>query len=271
MIPVFVRRYFSADQRRWPLALKLASRLNDFGVKMVALSRELMNAIYADDRGLNDRDPVVRLRDLNAAINDTLRRQAQEYKSYTYFNGYPYQGLGLLNVFGDRLADPRFDEYELRKFISEKDNILDIGCSCGFIALMAAYRTGCRAHGIDINPYMIEIGRLCADHLNVGSLVSLEAVRIQEYTAKEPFTVVLSFATHWTDDENYRVSIRDHMQRMHSYLAPGGLLLFETHAADPGQAEFYAAMETVRDLFSWDGVFKKTESGLREFYVMRKI
>ncbi|MFO1149363.1 MAG: class I SAM-dependent methyltransferase [Alsobacter sp.] len=271
MIPASVRRYFSSDQRRWPLAIRLASRFNDMGVWLISLSRELMNAIYADDRGLNAKDPVVQLKALNAAVNDALRRQEKEYKSYTYFFGKPYQGLGLLNVFGDRLADPRFDEYDLRKFVSETDRVLDIGCSCGFIALLAAYRTGCRAHGIDVNPYMIEIGNLCARHLAVENLVTLQAVRIQDFKPVEPFTVVLSFATHWTDDQNYRVSIREHMERMHGYLANGGMLLFETHAADPGQPEFYASMEGVRDLFAWDGVYKKTESGLREFYVMRKL
>lgn len=203
---------------------------------------------------------------LQADIEAVLRRYRADAGTFKYFYGHPYQGLAIAGVFGDRLCDPRFDEYALREHIRPSDRVLDIGCNCGFMAILAAYRIGCRAEGIDINPYMIEIGRLVADHLGVGWLVRLHAGRLQEFRP-DPFDVVMSFATHWTDDENYRVSIREHMERMRSYLKPGGKLVFESHCNDVGQPRFYSALEGCRDLFAWSG-HRLVDGGHRELYVM---
>ncbi len=124
---------------------------------------------------------------------------------------------------------------------------------------------------IDINPYMIEIGNKCAEFLNLDSKVLLEAVKVQGITPetiKEKYTVVFSFATHWTDDENYRVSIEDHLLKIYGLMATGGRLIFETHCSDVGNEDFYKAMEKMRTYFEWDG-FRTTDKGERELYVMK--
>lgn len=207
---------------------------------------------------------------LHTRIAAILERQRKEYGSYYYFYGHPYQALGILGVYGERSTEERFDAYGLRELVGPDDRILDIGCNCGFMALYTSFRTGCHAEGIDINPYMIEIGQQCANFLRIADRVSLAATRIQEYSAPQRFSAVLSFATHWTDDENYRVPLREHFERCASYLAPGGKLIFETHANDVGNAAFYEAIDTFSDLFSLE-LKRDTDRGTRHLYVFRRV
>lgn len=271
MIPRFVLRTIQQNPKRRPLAVTVAGMLNNAGVRLLSGARELVNSIYGEARARPGDDFVIAGVELQNKIKAVLARYAADETSFKYFYDQPYQGLGIVNVLGDRLCDYRFDDYELRKFIKQSDRLLDVGCNCGFIAVLASYRTGCKSHGIDINPYMIEIGMLVADHLRLSDLVTLEAGSIHDFDP-DPFDVVTCFATHWTDDNNYRVSIDSHMQRMARYLRPGGTLIFETHTGDPGNPEFLSAMDNVNGtLFAFDGPYKLTDGGTRELYVMKRL
>jgi SAM-dependent methyltransferase len=271
ILPDFVLRRVAGDRTHWPRFVRFAAAVNRLGLYLTAQSRLLLKTIYPDTDFSPANDFVVGQYALQARVNEVLARYRQDPQAYKYFFGHPYQGLGISGIFGDRISDYRFDDYDLRKFIRETDRVLDIGCNCGFIGIIASYRTGCRATGIDINPYMIEIGRLAAEHLRISDLVELKAGRLQDFTPGPEFDVVLSFATHWTDDNNYRVSIDDHMSRMASYLRSGGKLIFETHCNDVGNAEFYAEIAALKDRFTFEGIYKRTDSGTRELYVMTRL
>lgn len=248
--------------------VRRAAALHAKGIASMVGAREALVPLYANYDC--ESDAVIEQQALLSRIEEVLERYRADRDVYKYFYGHPYQGLALAGVFGDRVCDYRFDDYELRKFISPTDRVLDIGCNCGFMAILASYRTGCISHGIDINSYMIEIGRLVAAHLRIQELVSLEAGRLEHHSPERTYNVVLSFATHWTDDKNYRVILNEHMARMASFLLPGGILVFETHCNDVGQPEFYAALEESKAQFSFDGLYKRTDSGTRELYIMRK-
>lgn len=207
---------------------------------------------------------------LHRKIDVVLKRQRQEYGDYYYFYGQPYQALSILGVYGERSTEERFEAYGLRELIKPTDRVLDIGCNCGFVALYTSFRTGCRADGVDINPYMIEIGNLCAEYLRVDDRVKLTAARIQDYQARAQYSVLFSFATHWTDDENYRVPLREHFERCAAYLETGGLLVFETHAADVGNEVFYEAIKTFTDLFTIESM-RDTDKGERHLYLFRRV
>lgn len=247
----------------------LGAWLNDMGYRLIWLSRSCVRFMNHHVTHEESDWFVHGLPALHRRIQSILQRQRSEYGDYYYFYGQPYQALGILGVYGERSTEERFDTYRLAKLIKSEDRVLDIGCNCGFVALYTSYRTGCYAEGIDINPYMIEIGDQCADYLRVSDRVKLSATRIQDFAGQADFTVVFSFATHWTDDENYRVPLREHFERCASYLAPGGLLIFETHAADVGNAQFYDAINTFSDMFSvedkWD-----TDKGTRHLYLFRR-
>jgi SAM-dependent methyltransferase len=271
MIPIRWRPSVAAAAKYHPLVTGAALRLQRLGLSLMSQARDATMACYLSDAKGDTPDPMRDAPKLQRRIGEVLSRYRQDVTAFKYFHALPYQGLALAGVLGDRMSDYRFDDYELRKWIRPADTILDIGCNCGFMAVLSSYRIGCRAHGIDINPYMVEIGRLVAEHLRVSDLVTLRAGRLQEFQPVDKFDVVLSFATHWTDDNNYRVSLDEHMDRMASYLRSKGTLVFETHCNDVGRDDFYRAMAAVRDRFEFDGCYKKTDAGTRELYIMRKV
>jgi len=251
-----------------PYPARMGGALNRQAMKLLRWSRGLVRVMNPHVTDAASDWFVVGLRDLHVKIDDLLRQQRNEYGKYYYFYGFPYQSLGILGVFGERGTEERFATYGLRDLIGKEDSVLDIGCNCGFMALYTSFRTGCYAEGIDINPYMTGIGNLCAEYLKIDDRARFRAVRIQEYVPGRKFSVVFSFATHWTDDENYRVPIREHFERCASYLEPGGLLVFETHAADVGNEEFYRAIEGISDIF--ETISKKdTDNATRHLYIFK--
>lgn len=248
----------------------VASLMHRAGVSMIVSARKLVRLTEMHTIDQTSDRFVIELPTLHKKIRHELDLQRREYESYSYFHGYPYQSLGILQVFGERGTEERFDAYDLAKLIRTTDHVLDIGCNCGFMAIYAAFRTGCSADGIDINPYMIRVGQHCADYLQMSDRVKLIAQSFLDYKPERLYSVVLSFATHWTDDKNYRVRLQDHFLRIHAMMEPGGLLIFESHSADVGNAEFYAALEEMRGHFSWDGC-RSMARGTRELYLMRQI
>lgn len=247
-----------------------ASLLHRAGITMIVSARKLVRLTEMHTIDTTSDRFIIELPVLHKKIRHELDLQRREYDSYSYFHGYPYQSLGILQVFGERGTEERFDAYNLANLIKRSDHVLDIGCNCGFMAIYAAFRTGCSADGIDINPYMIRVGQHCADYLQMSDRVKLIAQSFLDYKAERPYSVVLSFATHWTDDKNYRVRLQDHFLRIHAMMEPGGLLIFESHSADVGNPEFYQALEEMRGHFSWDGC-RTMARGTRELYLMRQI
>lgn len=260
----------AAQNTRWRIACSgLGAWLNRRAIRLAAASRQCVRFMNRHVTHAESDWFVHGLPALHERIDRVLERQRKEYGSYSYFYGQPYQALGILGVYGERSTEERFEAYGLKDLVGPKDRVLDIGCNCGFVALYTSFRTGCHAEGIDINPYMIDIGNLCADYLRLSDRVKLTVARIQGFACQERFTVLFSFATHWTDDENYRVPLREHFERCASYLAPGGLLVFETHAADVGNAGFYAALEEIADLFVRESR-RDTDGGARHLYLFRR-
>lgn len=248
---------------------RFAEFLNRTGVALIVRSRRLVHFLNAT---MTDREAerfLLELPTLHHEVSEHLASQRRNYPHVPYFYGYPYQGLAILGIFGERATEERFDTYGLAKLIGRDDTVLDIGCNCGFMSLITAYRTGCRAVGIDINPHMIDIGNACAKYLRLDDRVTLQPGRFQEFSPKGKFSVVFSFATHWTDDGNYRVSLQAHLQRIHSMMAPDGVLVFESHCADVGNDNFYRALDEVRPIFDID-VSKKIENDTRLVYLMRR-
>lgn len=248
----------------------VASLMHRAGVSMIVSARKLVRLTEMHTIDQTSDRFLIELPRLHKKIRQELDLQKQEYDSYSYFHGYPYQSLGILQVFGERGTEERFDAYDLVSLIQKSDYVLDIGCNCGFMAIYSAFRTGCSADGIDINPYMIRVGQYCADYLLMSDRVKLIAQSFLDYKPERLYSVVLSFATHWTDDQNYRVRLQDHFLRIHAMMEPGGLLIFESHSADVGNAEFYAALQEMRCHFSWNGC-RSMARGTRELYLMRRL
>lgn len=269
MLTEYAKKQILLKPRYRQRCAAIGALLNHAGYALIVVSRKLVRFMNhhvtheASDWFVHD------LPKLHAKVRDILIRQRVDYGKYYYFYGYPYQALAILGIYGERSTEERFDAYELGTLVTANDRVFDLGTNCGFVALYTALRTGCYAEGIDINPYMIEIGNECAKYLRIHDRVKLHATKIQDFTLEKPYSIVFSFATHWTDDENYRVPLREHFERCASYLEKGGRLLFETHSADVGNAEFYAAIETFDDLFTLESK-RDTDRGTRHLYLFRK-
>lgn len=169
---------------------RLGFLLNRLAFRLAGLSREcvrFMNHHVTHE----DSDWFMHgLPELHRRIDQTLQKQRAEYGDYYYFYSQPYQALGVLGVYGERSTEERFEAYGLRDLIRPEDRVLDVGCNCGFIALYTSFRTGCRVDGVDINPYMIQIGNHCAEYLRISDRVKLLAVRIQDFAALAQYSVL---------------------------------------------------------------------------------
>ncbi len=163
---------------------------------------------------------------LHHAMNTELLRAAAEWDSYDYGEGYFYQGLDLVGITGLRNTRSRVDAMQLEQLVAGK-TVLEIGCNSGFLSVMIAHAAQ-RVVGFDINPHLIKIGQLAAEHIGADN-VELLVTSFEDYKEPEPFDVVLSFANHHTFDENTKQSIDDYIDRCHQATKPGGLLVFESH------------------------------------------
>ena len=262
--------YGNLSQLRMNTLLYAAYFLNGAGIKLIILSRRLvrkrLGRVQRDCVGWR----IESYEKLHSNIKHELEMQKKEFPHFLYFGGYPYQALDIVNIFGARPTEIRYADYGLDDLIGKGDRILDIGANCGFMAVYASFKTGCRAVCIDHNKYMLNIGRHTAQYLGVADKIEWSDERFQDYSSAELFTVVFSFAAHWTDDEGYRVSLVTHLKRIHAMLAENGVLVFESHTADIGNEKFHRDMETMRPYFSWEGS-KLLEDSTRELFVMRRL
>lgn len=264
------RRKIIGDSRWRARLVSLGAILNRLAFRLSGLSRSCVRFINPHVTHKESDWFSHGLPDLHGRIDAVLSRQRKEYGDYYYFYGQPYQALSILGVYGERSTEERFEAYGLASLVKSSDRVLDLGCNCGFMAVYTSFRTGCQADGVDINPYMIEIGSLCADYLRIADRINLVAARIQDFEAGAQYSVLFSFATHWTDDENYRVPLREHFERCAAYLESGGLLVFESHAADVGNEIFYESLNAFGDLFTIESM-RDTDRGARHLYLFRRV
>ena len=107
--------------------ITLAYYLNELGVRLIVLSKRMMlkiNSFAVDKHIVENQDRFLLL---HKNIDSEIKKQRRFYSSYKYFAGYPYQQLSILNTFGDRNTEERFDNYGLSSLITHKDTVLDIG------------------------------------------------------------------------------------------------------------------------------------------------
>lgn len=163
---------------------------------------------------------------LHRALNACLEREAAAWQSYAYGEGYFYQGLRAIGVTGLRDTETRVAAIDLRTRLASR-RVLNIGCNSGFVDLAIADVAGAVV-GFDPNPYMIDAARIAAEALDVRNVEFLVS-SFEDFEVAGAFDAVLSFANHSTYDGNTRQTLEAYFDRCHDVLAPGGLLLFESH------------------------------------------
>jgi len=248
------------------MKMLFADEINTISIYFQKVSRVLLSSTYPE---LKNEQYFEKLSYLHKKIQSELRQQKKEYPHFIYEQGFPYQALHTLGIFGVRSTETRFEDYELAKYINADDRILDIGCNCGFMLIYTSFRTGCCGKGIDINPYMINIGKYVAEFLGLSEKISLKSERYQDFIPEEKYTVVFSFAAHWTDDEQLRPDFIQYMESLYNLLTEEGILVFESHSSDVNNPEFYRNMDNLKRYFSWSGS-KLLYNNQRELFIMHK-
>lgn len=186
--------------------------------------------------------------DLHRAINLVLV-EARSLAAYDYGEGYFYQGFKKLHITGFRNTEARYGAMELKKYLAGK-NVLDIGCNSGFLSLYCA-ETARRVTGIEYNPYLIDIAKLCAGHLKIDN-VEFQAKTFEDFAPSEnpQFDAVLSFANHSTYDQQTRHTLEEYFDKCKRLLSPDGLFLFESHAPDYEGDKLEKTLDILKERFT---------------------
>lgn len=165
---------------------------------------------------------------LHRELNRRLWQASRSWSDHDYGEGYFYQSFPRIGITGLRDTEARVEAMGLRRLLAGK-RVLEIGCNTGFLALSIA-DVAESVVGFDINPHLIGIAEVVADHLGITN-TEFQVSSFEELSSGTPFDVVLSFANHATYDGNTRQSIEAYFDRCRDLINSGGLLLFESHPA----------------------------------------
>lgn len=163
---------------------------------------------------------------LQARVVEALHRQRVGW-SQGYCGDYAYQGLESVGIQGWKPSERRLRAYRVDDLLTPETRIFDIGANCGLLAVEMARRVG-HVEGLDINPFLLDIGRAAAEHLGLTN-VTLRAGDFAVDRDDRRWSVVLSLSNHQTTDQRLALRFEEHVVRCWSLLEPGGHLLFESH------------------------------------------
>jgi 2-polyprenyl-3-methyl-5-hydroxy-6-metoxy-1,4-benzoquinol methylase len=142
--------------------------------------------------------------------------------SMLHGRGGIYQTCEELLVPGQRPTALRFRAYDLASILKPSDRVLDIGCNCGFLALLTSRYVEV-VDGFDAGAHFISIARLAQKHL-ARENCRFTTCTFSEFTATEPYDVIFSFAVHhWIG-----MPIPTYAAKIRELLKPGGLVLLES-------------------------------------------
>lgn len=154
-----------------------------------------------------------------------LREQKRQWKG-TYVQGYFYQGLEEIGIYGAKPTKFRFDQYEVDDLLRDAE-VLDIGSNSGFVAIYCA-KLAKYVVGVELNPYLNRIADETAAYLGVKNVEFAEA-DFASYAGERQFDVVLSLSNHHTIDGNLDMGFEQHLARIAELLRTDGVMLFESH------------------------------------------
>lgn len=166
------------------------------------------------------------LRPLHERIFAILHLQRNQWPQ-SYCNGYLYQGWEALGLAGIKPTDARLGAYDITPLLSPSDRVLDVGANSGFLAL-AVGRHVAHVDAVELNPFLVEIGRSAADFLGQKN-VRFTIADIESWRPDTIYDAVFSLANHCTIDGRMSMDFENYVARLFSLIKPGGWLFFESH------------------------------------------
>jgi SAM-dependent methyltransferase len=145
-----------------------------------------------------------------------------------YGGGRFYQSFSEIGIAGTRNIQERLSIYNVRKYLKPTDEVLDIGCNCGFFDLQLSEYVK-SVYGMDIEPLFIEIANETKEYVgNTNATFVCDDFYSSIRNADVTYDAIFALAVH----TNIFVSGASHLEFVKGIimrLKPDGLLFFESH------------------------------------------
>jgi len=145
-----------------------------------------------------------------------------------YGGGEFYQSYSEIGLAGTRNIQERIDIYHAKKYLKPTDEVLDIGCNCGFLDLQLG-RYVKSIKGIDVEPFFIEIANKTKEYVSASN-VNFVVMDFKEEikNISEKYNVIFALAIH-TNVFQTGVAEQQFVDDIMNKLKDGGILFFESH------------------------------------------
>lgn len=225
---------------------KLYSYLkNKIKNKNVNTYEQLKKKLEKEDKLNVKRHP--RLNSLHKKINRLKNKQEKKWNSFVYCGGYFYQGYKRIGIHGIKPTEPRIDNYKIYKYLSRDKKVLDIGSNCGWVSChLSPYSKS--IDGIEINPYLVEIGQVTVDFLNIQNVNFINGNFENENFDKQ-YDVILSLSNHDTIDGNLNPEFHQYIKRLYGLSKTNAYLFFESHNLKGGDSDIDKKFDIIGKYF----------------------
>ena len=143
----------------------------------------------------------ISLKELHQKLDMHLKNQSEKWPSLIYAKekGF-YQGFDELEIDGWRPTEKRFEDYNIKSYLSLEKSVLDIGSNCGFFTLHSSKFVK-KISGVEINPYLVSIADDAKNFLNINNSLFHNS-SFEDFSTAEKFDIIFSLANDSTIDQN---------------------------------------------------------------------
>lgn len=206
----------------------------------------------------------------NIEHKDFVEKIWRLYSESTQEFGYGkfYQSLPELGIDGMRPTKLRVEKYHFSDFLNKQQDVLDLGCNCGFLDITIANDVK-TVTGVEYNASLVQIAEEVKQYLNKAnvSFVHEEYNSWKKHNTKK-YDVVFSFAVHhW-----FGVTAYKYAKDLNELVNSGGLLLFESQDVTEDKIYKNIVNELLFRGFKIEYEGSGMDDGMykRNFYVLRK-
>lgn len=140
-----------------------------------------------------------------------------------------YQTHPKIGVPGVRPTLSRFKNYELMNFVNSDSDILDVGGNVGMFSSYVSQFVK-KIDIVEFDKALAEIAKDVILYLQINN-VNVFNIDFKQFKSENEYDLIFSFAIHkWIGE-----SIDSYVNRLLSFLKPGGTILMESHPGITGQ------------------------------------
>lgn len=137
-----------------------------------------------------------------------------------------YESYYELGIPGVRNTNERLAIYKIHDFLSVDDEVLDIGCNCGFLDMQVAPFVK-HITGIDIENTFIDIANKVKTFMGINNCDFI-CDDFYKHDVNRKFDAIFSFAVH-SNLMLSGASAQEYVDRLYELLNYGGHIFFESH------------------------------------------